>query len=549
MRIAITVGSLAGQTFVFPYQQEVTIGREAGCDLVLTDKGISRKHMRVRLGPPISVEDLASRNGSFVNNKRVEGTVTISPADTVAVGAARFRVDLGLVDGVPGGSDDLSEETDTGIAAIGMGMSESSRSHPIPPSSTTMPTYGVPGGGGGAPTPVPHGPVSAPSPLPGGSLPSPPEAAMRPATVADGIPPGPPPPRQAGTPIPADAPAPAPAPGPAADGAGRRPSRRTDKFEREQLLSFTFCAKCGGTISVQGKREGVAYLCEPCRLELARDATKVGRYAALAQVGEGATARVYRAVDDQGKLAALKVYFLQPGAEERKLQRIIREVHTTAKLKHPNIVRMIEAGRAGNTLYVALEYVEGTDLASEVERLGVLEPRVVIEIGAQVAEALGYAHEAGIIHRDLKPGNLLLNAQGQAKVTDFGLAKVMDDATTGGLTYSGAMLGTAGYMPPEQVGSAKRADVRSDVYGLGATMFHLLTGRPPFHGTAAEVLGGLLSNAPVTCPIEVNPALPSIVDLVIRRSLEKDPARRYQSAHEFAQVLRQILPLVGSAVG
>jgi serine/threonine-protein kinase len=205
----------------------------------------------------------------------------------------------------------------------------------------------------------------------------------------------------------------------------------------------------------------------------------VGRYRILKKIGGGAMGEVYLAVDEQlGRRAALKVLGARHHANSTVRERFVREARALAHLSHPNLITVYEAGRTGDGLpYFAMELLEGGDTQKLLEERGPMSSGVVALIGAQAAAGLGEAARAQIIHRDVKPANLGISAHGVLKVTDFGLAK----AAAGGknLTGEGLVVGTADYIAPEQA-RGEEVDERADVYALGCTLFHLLTGRPPF---------------------------------------------------------------------
>ena len=260
-----------------------------------------------------------------------------------------------------------------------------------------------------------------------------------------------------------------------------------------------------------------------------------GPYRLTRLLGEGGMGAVWEATHElTGGQVALKVV---QGLDHEGLARFQREARTLAGLDHPHLVRVHAAQLEGARPYLVQELLEGGSLADAV-RGGPLEVERARELARQVAEGVAAAHRAGVLHRDLKPDNVLLTAEGQAKVADFGLAGV-SQASRERLTRTGAVLGTPAYMAPEQAVDARAADERADVYGLGGLLYVMLTGVPPLETAGRsliETLTALQSEAPVS-PTQRNPAVPADLAEVCRVALAKDPADRYPSAVAFAQAL------------
>ena len=253
---------------------------------------------------------------------------------------------------------------------------------------------------------------------------------------------------------------------------------------------------------------------------------------------------VYRARDGRlGREVALKVLPGDLAADKERMQRLEREARAASALNHPGIVTIYELGQADNTLYIAMELVEGDTLRALLTA-GVLPLRRVIKIAAQVAEGLAKAHDAGIVHRDLKPENLMISRDGFVKILDFGLAKLTaplssgssDDSTSGPETGTGVLLGTFGYMSPEQA-SGRPLDFRSDQFSFGALFYEAVTGRPAFRrGTPAETLASILRDDPE--PVgAVNAQAPAPLCWAIDRCLAKQPEGRYASTRDLAHDL------------
>ncbi|MGH7149953.1 MAG: protein kinase domain-containing protein, partial [Planctomycetota bacterium] len=251
-------------------------------------------------------------------------------------------------------------------------------------------------------------------------------------------------------------------------------------------------------------------------------------YEILARLGSGATGVVFKARKaGSDRLVALKVLHPELARDRRFVARLKREARVCASLDHPNLARGIELGEAGGIPCLVLEFVEGKSLKTVLRERGALPEEEVLSIGQQIARALSHAHGRGVVHRDVKPGNVIVEPGGRARLTDFGLARApLDDS----ITREGATLGTPQYLAPEQARDVASADARSDLYGLGATLFHAATGAPPFEGERiADVLTKVLFE-PAPDPASRNPGLTPGLGLVLRKLLLKDPARRYASA-------------------
>jgi WD40 repeat protein/tRNA A-37 threonylcarbamoyl transferase component Bud32 len=261
-------------------------------------------------------------------------------------------------------------------------------------------------------------------------------------------------------------------------------------------------------------------------------------YEILEEVGRGGVSVVYRARQTRpARDVALKVLLAGSHADAERRARFLAEADAFARLRHPNIVPIHEVGEHDGLPFLALEYVEGGSLAG---RLGgvPLPPREAAALVEQLAKAVHFAHRNGVIHRDLKPANILIAADGTPKITDFGLAKQEQS----GLTATGVVLGTPSYMAPEQAeGKAREVGPAADVYALGAILYELLTGRPPFRGaTPMETLEQVRAHDPVP-PGRLQGRMPRELDTVCLKCLQKEPASRYDSAQALADDLRRFL--------
>lgn len=252
-------------------------------------------------------------------------------------------------------------------------------------------------------------------------------------------------------------------------------------------------------------------------------------------LGRGATGVVYSAVQlAVDRPVALKILHLELMGNRRAVLRLQREARTAAKLAHPAIISAIDMGESEGRWWYAMELVEGISLAERLEEKGVLTERQALRFFEPLVDALQYAHEAGVTHRDVKPANILIDPHGQARLVDLGLAIGEDDPA---LTSPGGTLGTPHYISPEQARDPSSADTRSDIWSVGASMYHALCGRPPFQGASvAEVLSAVLYQR-VPDPRRFAPELSKGMVLVLRKCLARDPAKRYSEPHQLARDL------------
>jgi serine/threonine protein kinase/WD40 repeat protein len=263
-------------------------------------------------------------------------------------------------------------------------------------------------------------------------------------------------------------------------------------------------------------------------------------YDILAELGRGGMGVVYQARQvGLDRLVALKVVLAGAQADAEERARFRREAEAIARLHHPNVVAIYEVGDQGGVPHFAMELCGGGSLAQQLAG-SPLPPRRAAELVETLARAVQAAHEAGVVHRDLKPANVLLTEDGTPKITDFGLAKKLDD--TGGLTATGVIVGTASYMAPEQAsGDSKRVGPAADVYALGAVLYACLTGRPPFRAaTQVDTLLQVVADPPVP-PSRLRQGVPGDLEALCLRCLEKKPAQRPASAAELADALRRFL--------
>jgi serine/threonine-protein kinase len=277
--------------------------------------------------------------------------------------------------------------------------------------------------------------------------------------------------------------------------------------------------------------------------DLARD---LSQFVVEREVGKGSMGIVYAArLRSSGERIALKILPPSLHLTERTLARFLREGQLMARVQHPDITRFLAQGQSGRLHWFAMEFVDGTTLQERLQ-VGPLPVRQACAVGARAARALQYAHDQGVVHRDIKPSNLMLRRDAapggddvRVAITDFGLAR---ETNSGSLTDSGAIVGTPMYMAPEQVlGGSAQANSLGDVYSLGATLYALVTGAPPFDGpTAQSVLKAVLAQDP-TPPERLRRDLPAAVAAIVAKAMEREPARRYGSAQELAEDLERFL--------
>ncbi|MEX2236219.1 MAG: protein kinase [Dehalococcoidia bacterium] len=301
------------------------------------------------------------------------------------------------------------------------------------------------------------------------------------------------------------------------------PSCQADVSER-----FKFCPECGAAV--------VAPEVEP---ELPKETFANGRYELKKFLGEGGRKKVYLAhdtlLDRNCALAVIRV----DGLNSDGLQRIRREAQTMGRLgSHPNVVSVFNLGDEDGQPYLDMEYMESGDLTTRIRTAqgGRLDIETVLKVADDICAGLAFAHSRGVIHRDLKPANIWIGLDGKAKIGDFGVARNIEQTR---LTQAGTMLGTVAYMPPEQA-LGREVDQRGDLYSLGALVYEMVTGRPPFPGDdTVQVIFSHIHDMPVA-PTQVRPDCPPELEAVILRLLEKDPNRRYQDAEEARQALAAV---------
>lgn len=271
----------------------------------------------------------------------------------------------------------------------------------------------------------------------------------------------------------------------------------------------------------------------------------LGPYHILDHLGRGGVSQVFKAWHtERDCLVALKVIHPQLLSNAEAVGRFQREMKAVTRLAHPNIVSAFEDTAIGDAHFFAMEFVQGTDLQKLVELSGALPVSQACDFIRQAAHGLAHAHEQGLVHRDVKPANLVRIEGGSViKILDFGLARLHNAggaAPGAALTAQGAMIGTADYVAPEQARDARQADIRSDIYGLGCTFYHLLTGGPPFPGgSALQKIHHHLNKEPASVRI-IRPETPEAVEAVVKKMMAKKPDERFQTPGEVAEKLEPL---------
>ena len=262
-------------------------------------------------------------------------------------------------------------------------------------------------------------------------------------------------------------------------------------------------------------------------------------------IGQGSTCMVFHATDTKdNRPVALKVLLPEFSKVEEEMQRFVRAVKTVLPLRHPNLVAVYAAGKTGQHCWVAMEYIAGEDMVRVIERIGVagmLDWRYAFKVAVQVTRALAYAHDKQIVHRNVTPKNILLETPTKAvKLGDLMKAKAMEGALARQITRPGELLGDVAYMSPERTRGTTEVDLRSDLYGLGATAYALLTGRPPLVGdTLVETISKIRTETPVK-PTKYQMSIPSSFEGIILKLLAKRPEDRYSSASELLKELERV---------
>jgi serine/threonine protein kinase len=275
-----------------------------------------------------------------------------------------------------------------------------------------------------------------------------------------------------------------------------------------------------------------------------RDPRQIGGYEVLAKIGKGTSGSVFKARHlETGTLVAIKVLSRAASRDAVSSQRFQQEIRASQALDDAHIVRGLEFGHEGTVPYLVMEFVDGVNLRSHLDRVGRMSEKDALRMATQIAQALQRAHAQGMIHRDVNPGNILLSADGRARLTDFGLVKSLESGLN--LTATAMSLGTPCFMAPEQFHDAKRIDQRCDVYGLAATLYKALTGESPYNARAYGITVRKKLDGDVVPPRQLVTDLSMRVDWAIMRALSVSPMMRPESCAEFVRDLtgKDLLPL------
>ncbi|RME80497.1 MAG: serine/threonine protein kinase [Planctomycetota bacterium] len=326
---------------------------------------------------------------------------------------------------------------------------------------------------------------------------------------------------------------------------------------REKILKLQKkCHQCGKKYLPNPSVEGLLCSCGAVisshRESSSQQNLIFGDYELIQEVARGGMGVVYKAKDTRDNtLVALKILIEASSQGGTGAERFFQEVSTAQKLHHPNIVRILDFGNLQGRLFLAMEFIEGQSLRKMIGK-GPLSFEEGVTILEQICDAVSFAHSQKIIHRDLKSSNILVNQQKHAWLTDFGLAKDLEDS--GMITQTGVKIGTPAYMSPEQAkGESKYANHLTDIYQIGILIFQIFTAKLPFHGQTPAELFYKIIHQPPPSPLEYVPSLPQGLEKIFFKAVAKDPLERYFSATDLAQDLKRILkgepPLLGKEKG
>ncbi len=334
------------------------------------------------------------------------------------------------------------------------------------------------------------------------------------------------------------------------------PPEAGDRVETKRAL--VFCTRClRATTAPEGEEAAVAppwepFVCDQCKGKATGsplDAALIDGYKLVEKVGQDPRGPLYRA--DQlalGRAVLVRVFAPLEGAvESRALEMFLREAQLAGRLTHANIVETLDAGECRGVYYIVEEWIAGQDLEERLKAAkGPLPLEEALEIAARVAAALDYVHGQGIVHRNVRPTSIFLGEYGKVKLGDFGSARPISPKASGsGITKPGEWRGQANYSPPELLLSASPVDQRADIYSLGATCYHMVTGHTPFEAPTAMKVIRRIGEGELTAIASLNPAAPPAVRALIERCLEREPKQRFAAPRELLQAIEQCRAKLG----
>lgn len=300
------------------------------------------------------------------------------------------------------------------------------------------------------------------------------------------------------------------------------------------------CGTCGRKIPLDeiglSSRGEAGLICPRCRLPK----LPIPGHELIRLIGQGASGSVFEARDASGRIVAVKIANALQASTEEDYRRFRREAAVVGGVVHPNLIRVLGHGHVWGVLYLVMDLARGQTVKKILLQRGPLEIETALRLARQIASALSALRAAGIVHRDVKPENIVVTTKGVAKLLDFGLAKWVGKGSI--ITQAGEGMGTLAYMPPEQLERAAEADHRSDIYALGASLYHMVTGSKPFVvRPGADIFDSLMKQLP-PAPATLRPEMASAVSDVIMRCLQKDPSQRYQVAEQLVSALDPFIP-------
>lgn len=314
------------------------------------------------------------------------------------------------------------------------------------------------------------------------------------------------------------------------------PAQRSSAAEHQNTVLLNKTPAAPGPVASSGARASSAGSTTYPNLNLSSSSLVAlsQRYDVLSEAGHGNMGNVYKARDrETGETVALKLIKPEIASDQAMTERFKNELLFARRITHKNVCRVYEFNRVGGIAYTSMEFVEGESLRSVLSRFGGLPVRKGVDLALQICSGLREAHTQGIVHRDLKPENVMIDAQGNVKIMDFGIARSMEAGTR----LTGAMIGTPAYMAPEQV-SGKPVDYRTDIYALGLILYEIFTGAETFRADTAVAMALKQMQEIPTPPHDIDPNIPVYIERAILKCLEKEPAKRFQSIAELENAVR-----------